>query len=126
MATRKTRKPVRKPAAKPVMDTVPRYPLQHTPDRYVLVYAGEHSAFCHREFCTLEALARFVAASDLSVPEYAIVTGRIKRCDPRYKSDAESRLPWDEGDGDVSAGDEIHTSSKPLSRDEVDALIHGK
>lgn len=95
------------------------------PEKYVLVYAGEHTAFCVREFNSELAMAQFIVASSLTSLEYAIITGRVKRCDPRYKSDTAARPPWDDGEANETGG-EIYTSSQPLSSADVDALINGK
>jgi hypothetical protein len=93
----------------------------------ILVYAGEHTAFCIREFNTMEGLARFVASSQLRLEEYAVVTGMVKRCDPRYKPDTAYRAPWDDGSEPESASttEEMCTTSQPVTLEDVRQLLGG-
>lgn len=100
-------------------------PVPHV--KCILVYAGEHTAFCIREFNNMESLAKFVASSQLRLDEYAVVTGTVKRCDPRYKPDTAHRLPWDDGaEPDVSQpGEEMCTTSQPLTMEETKRLLGG-
>ena len=101
--------------------------VQHVSERFVLVYAGEHTAFSIREFHSVETLSAFIATNRFTREEYAIIKGNVKRCDPRYKTDASYKPPWDDGteDAPAFASDAVLTTAVPLAREDVDRLLRG-
>ena len=74
---------VRPPAPKPV--TVVVEPKLTRNSSYVLVYAGDSTAFCVKEFRSWETMASFLAGRGLHRDEYAIIHGSVVKCTPAYR-----------------------------------------
>jgi hypothetical protein len=106
-------RPSRRKAVKPtkVDATKSAKPLlkQTTPRQrpYVLVYAGDYTAFAIREFRTWESLARHMAEKQLRRDECAVIQGRVLRCTPAYR-------------------DKLNPSAADLNDDESAELLAGE
>ena len=98
--------------------------------KWILVYAGEHTAFSVREFSNSDSLIRFVASTDLEPAEYAIIVGRVRRCDPRYKRDMLFGQLWDAGADTLADtladGCQECAGTRILSREDTMAILNGK
>jgi hypothetical protein len=67
----------------------------------VLVYAGDNTAFCVKEFRSWETMAGFLAGRNLSRDEYAIIHGSVVKCTPAYRDNnpggwSDTQIPTDD------------------------------